>query len=70
MYVDQPYGDVKTTLFSRIDRLPIAMEAQPWALIGSFSNDDDDGKEDVKKAVGLLEIRVSQNLAKLGEGSP
>ena len=23
-------------------------------LIGSFSNDDDDGKEDVKKAIGLL----------------
>ena len=45
------------------------MEAQPCALIGSFSNDDGDGKEDVKKAVGLLEIRVSQNLAKLG-GEP
>ena len=45
------------------------MEAQPCALIGSFSNDDGDGKEDVKKAVGLLEIRVSQNLAKLGGGA-
>ena len=44
------------------------MEAQPCALIESFSNDDGDGKEDVKKAVGLLEIRVSQNLAKLGGG--
>ena len=30
------------------------MEAQPCALIGSFSNDDGDGKEDVKKAIGLL----------------
>ena len=54
VYLDQPYGDVKTKLFSRIDRLPIAMEAQPCALIGSFSNDDGDGKEDVKKAIGLL----------------
>ena len=24
------------------------------ALLGSFSNDDGDGKEDVKKAIGLL----------------
>ena len=27
----------------------------PW-IVGSFSNDDGDGNEDVKKAIGLLKI--------------
>ena len=26
----------------------------PWEVLGSFSNEDGDGNEDVKKAIGLL----------------
>ena len=35
--------------------------SSPKAIIGSFGNDDGDGKEDVKKAMGLLRKTTLQH---------
>ena len=43
-----------STLEICVGSITFSPQSTPLPTLGSFSNDDGDGKEDVKKAIGLL----------------